>query len=175
MDFSWHDEDSIIQQHCFLPFICDIFFLFYFHSTQLGTHACQKKKVAFSPSSTPSFDFHYSQNEIVHNSTDSERESKSKKGLWVTEKCQFTKCRWQSVIESLGGISIQFHKKWQDLGFHSACAYGASFTYIHKFEWGGRCGGNQEEATSIDLKMTADTVRRFQEFSTNLCKNCQLA
>ena len=29
------------------------------------------KKMAFSPSSTPSFDFHYSQNEIVHKNTDS--------------------------------------------------------------------------------------------------------
>ena len=155
MDFSWHDEDSIIQQHCFLPFICDIFFSFIFTQLNQVRMPVRRKKVAFSPSSTPSFDFHQSQNEIVHNSTDSERESKSKKGLWVTEKCQFTKWRWQFLIESLGGISIQFHKKWQDLGFHSACAYGASFTYIHKFEWGGRCGGNQEEATSIDLKMTA--------------------
>ena len=47
----------------------------------------RRKKVAFSPSSTPSFDFHYSQNEIVHKNTDSERESNLKKGLWVTEKC----------------------------------------------------------------------------------------
>lgn len=28
--------------------------------------------------------------------------------------------------------------------------------------------------SSIDLKMTAGTVRRFQEFSTNLCKNLKL-